>query len=178
MAILKNSKKLEKRLHNQTNPTVKRFSLIGIIFASSGGGFYPDNNLISDIEPKNMMESVVSSTRPNNPNRFSLDKLKMNKYKLESLKRLTTNWNGYSGKPINSSLIDMTIGLLTELDYQPKIFPTGRGSIQIEYQQNENYIEIEVTENENYVFLVKGGKENTFETQFNKIPSIVNEFFA
>ena len=169
---------MEKRLHNQTNPSVKRFNLIGIIFASSGGASYPDNNLTSDIEPKTMKESVVSSTRPNNPNRFSLDKLKMNKYKLESFKSLTLNWNGYDGKQISSSLIDTTINLLAELDYQPKIFPTGRGSIQIEYQQSENYIEIEVTGTENYVFSIKNGVEKSFEISFDKIPAVVNEFFA
>lgn len=169
---------MEKRLHNQTNPSVKRFSLIGIIFASSGGAFYPNSDLTSDIEPKTMIESMVSSTRPNNPNRFSLDKLKMNKYKLESFKCLAGNWNGYQGQKISPSLIDRTINLITELDYQPKIFSTGRGSIQIEYQQAENYIEIEVAENENYVFSIKNGEEKSFEISLDKIPVVVNEFFA
>jgi hypothetical protein len=168
---------LKKRLHNQTNPSAKRIGLIGVILAPGGEAFYPDSSLTSDIE-KTMVESVVSSTRPNNPNRFSLDKLKMNKYKLESFKRLTTNWNGYDGQQISPSLIDLTINLITGLDYQPKIFPTGRGSIQIEYQQAGNYIEIEITENENYVFSIKNSEEKSFEISFDKIPVILNEFFA
>jgi hypothetical protein len=88
-----------------------------------------------------------SSTRFNNSERYSLEKLKLNKQKLYSFNSLKFNWNGYEGEVINDEVIKIVEKLITKLEIQPQIFPTGRGSIQIEYYKNEeNLIEIEISE--------------------------------
>ncbi len=48
-----------------------------------------------------------SSTNFNNPRRFSLEQLRLNKFKLRSFRNLKDNWNGYNSKPLDEELISM-----------------------------------------------------------------------
>ncbi|MFM7852685.1 MAG: hypothetical protein ACKO96_12420, partial [Flammeovirgaceae bacterium] len=59
-----------------------------------------------------------------------------------------------------------------------KIFPTGRGTLQFEFSNNEDYLEIEISSAENSFFEQK--KENEFEGKISTemINEKVNEFFA
>lgn len=120
-----------------------------------------------------------SSTRFNNPERFSLEQLKNNKRKLESIKKLTSNWNGYEGEQFESILINMIQDIISELDYQPQIFPTGRGSIQIEkYINDDNLVEIEVSNDEIFAYQVKNGEEIEKEISVAEINGLITELFA
>jgi len=122
---------------------------------------------------------ISSSTRFNNSERFSLEQLKNNKRKLESIKKLTSNWNGYEGEQFESSLINMIQDIISELDYQPQIFPTGRGSIQIEkYINDDNLVEIEVSNDEIFAYQVKNGEETEKEISVAEINSLIAELFA
>ena len=120
-----------------------------------------------------------SSTRPNDKRRYSLDKLLRNKGILSNLSRLEANWNSYGAEPINPSIIDKIEDLLPELDFQPKIFPTGRGTIQIEYfKDDENQIEIEISENENFMYKVENDIEMERVMNLDEIRLIVSNFYA
>ncbi len=120
-----------------------------------------------------------SSTRFNNSERFSLEQLRSNKRKLDSIKKLTSNWNGYEGERFESKLITMIQDIISELDYQPQIFPTGRGSIQIEkYINDDNFVEIEVTNDEIFAYQVKNGKEIEKEISVAEINGLITELFA
>lgn len=65
--------------------------------------------------------------------------------KLENISKLEENWNGYNCKPIPKEVCDFSTNIIRKLgDFQPKIFPTGRGSVQFEYEKNEEYLEFEI----------------------------------
>lgn len=87
-------------------------------------------------------------------------KLGGNYFKLLSYADLKKGWNGYDAKIISPTAIKRTKSLLLGLEFQPKIFPTGRGSVQVEcYIDDSNLIEIEVFYNRYSVYSVDNGNE-------------------
>jgi hypothetical protein len=74
-------------------------------------------------------------------------RLRQNLSALIEIGNLEENWNQYGAKRFNQNLIYKCMNIITEteLKYQPEIFPTGRQSIQFEYEPDENhYLEIEI----------------------------------
>ncbi len=121
----------------------------------------------------------TSSTRFNNSQRFSLEQLKHNKRKLNAIKDLKTGWNGYDGDIIDPSIILKTEEIISKLDYQPQIFPTGRGSIQLEKHIDEkNFVEIEISTDEVFAFRVKNGEEIEKEISDSEINDFISELFT
>ncbi|MBL0191590.1 MAG: hypothetical protein IPQ18_09680 [Saprospiraceae bacterium] len=120
-----------------------------------------------------------STTRSNNSERFSLEQLKSNKRKLDMIKNLGPNWNGYEGKPFETRLISKIQEIISDLDYQPQIFPTGRGTIQIEkYINDDNLIEIEVSNEQIFAYQVKNGEEIEKEISLKEINELITELFV
>lgn len=74
--------------------------------------------------------------------------MKINNLKLiNSLREFKENWNGYDGKGFTKELCDFSTDIIKKLDEkdQPKVFPTGRESIQFEYEKrNGEYLEFEI----------------------------------
>lgn len=78
-------------------------------------------------------------------NQLFLTQMKYNILTLESYRNLEPNWDGYNAPPIDSRIIDNSISLVASLSLQPEIFPTGRNSIQLEYEREDgDYVELEV----------------------------------
>jgi hypothetical protein len=73
-----------------------------------------------------------------------LIKKKLNELQILSYLNLPNNWNGNDAKAISKNIVDKAIGLLINIDHQPEIFPTGRNTIQFEYENSDNYLEIEI----------------------------------
>ena len=76
-----------------------------------------------------------------------MSNLEENYRKLNEFTKLQPNWDGYGGVPIDNDLIILVSNLLTDLMVQPELFPTGRGTIQLNYgslQRGSDYIEFEV----------------------------------
>ncbi len=66
---------------------------------------------------------------------------------LYEISLLQDNWNDNGAEKFNSKLIKKCMDIIASvyLKYQPKIYPTGRDSIQFEYEpDNNHYLEIEV----------------------------------
>lgn len=124
-------------------------------------------------------DSNISSTTSNRKERHSLELLKLNKLKLKSFLKLEENWNGYDGEFITEELIKKTEKIISSLDYQPQIFPTGRGTIQLEqYKDDENLVEAEVSLEQIDVYSIIKGIENECEVdlkQLNKLFTLLNE---
>jgi len=118
-----------------------------------------------------------NSTRFNDSNRYSLEKLKLNKQTLIHLKNLKSNWNGYNSKPINEEVIQITEDIISQLDYQPKVFPTGRGTIQIEFFKDQNnQLEIEIFEKELFMYKIENGEEIESTINFKDLLKVISEF--
>lgn len=66
---------------------------------------------------------------------------------LDQIASLKENWNAYGAKSFSVSLIETCKTLLNVLEPQPEIFPTGRGSIQFQYElEDGSYLEFEIFE--------------------------------
>lgn len=85
--------------------------------------------------------------------------------KLEQISLLTDNWNGNGSKAFDKQLIAKVKDLIGVLDVQPEIFPLSYGSIQMEYEkEDDSYLEIEINLNDTWdVFeLNENGEESAF----------------
>lgn len=127
----------------------------------------------------NISLQTPTSTRLTNQDRYSLEKLHINKQKLKYISQLNPGWNGYEAEPFDEGLIQYVVSIIEKLDYQPKIFPTGRGSVQIEYYKDElNLIEVEVFKDELVLFQIKNGVEVESTISEVQLNEIVAEFYV
>lgn len=63
--------------------------------------------------------------------------------KLQKISELSNNWNGYEAKPISKEVIQEVRTIVSELNYQPEIFPLPDNEIQLEFDgPNQSYMEI------------------------------------
>lgn len=85
--------------------------------------------------------------------------------KLEQISLLADNWDGNGSKAFDKQLIAKVKDLIGVLDVQPEIFPLSYGSIQMEYEkEDDSYLEIEINLNDTWdVFELNGnGEESAF----------------
>lgn len=123
-----------------------------------------------------LQNSTVRSTYP----RYSLDRLRSNINTLNLFLSLPQNWNDNNAQPFNNCLIKKCISIISELEYQPEIFPTARQSIQFEYEKtNGDYLEFEFFEEKIIVYMEKGEIEieNKLKNEL-EINKYLNEFYA
>ena len=93
--------------------------------------------------------------------------LGLNAEKLMSYSSLEKGWNGYDAEPIPASVIDKTRNFLMQLPFQPNIVPTGRQTIQIDYDlDKDDFIEIEIFENSILMYYELKGK--VFEAEVSE----------
>lgn len=124
--------------------------------------------------------SISSSTATKKGATF-FERLDSNKEKLNNFRNLEYNWNYADALPFTKTLIDKVENLLEHLTVQPKIFPTGRQSIQFEYEKsNGDYLEFEIFEDIVVYLLIKNGTEiekqiPLININFNQI---INNFYA
>lgn len=92
--------------------------------------------------------------------------------KLNEFSKLAYNWNGYGAEEFSYSLIQKLFTIIRNINYEPEIFPTGRQSIQLEYENNSGkYLELEVYDEKVDVLFIH---ENDDEEEFS-IPNDINE---
>lgn len=85
--------------------------------------------------------------------------------KLEQISLLADNWDGNGSKAFDKQLIAKVKDLIGVLDVQPEIIPLSYGSIQMEYEkEDDSYLEIEINLNDTWdVFeLNENGEESVF----------------
>jgi hypothetical protein len=139
----------------------------------------------STTNPKKVMANInigatgVNSTRFGTSNRFSLDLLHLNLQKLESLRNLEKNWNGYESDPIDNKIIDFAKEFITKLAIQPQVFPTGRGTIQVEKHFDENnFFELELSQEVISIYSRRNNHENEVEVTISEMDKIIEELNA
>jgi carbohydrate-selective porin OprB len=65
--------------------------------------------------------------------------------KIDVISSLKKNWNGYGAKAFSQNVIDRAKMITQLLFSEVEVFPTGRGTIQFEWELDDNnYLEIEV----------------------------------
>lgn len=138
----------------------------------------PQQDLSPNENKKNgfKMESVSSDSRVSSAY-WIINKKSQILEKLNQLGRLKDNWDRNHAKAISSSIIEYVRKLIDEHNIICHISPTGRGSIQLEHEKDEdNYIEIEVFTNEALVLYAKNGKEVEKRINLNQITDYVALF--
>lgn len=148
-----------------------------------------------DINENNIFTTTVLNTNMNTYNKtskFEYDSEKKsvggeemsnsmikNLNKIDEFARLEMNWNGYGAIPFTGNLLDLSRNIIKQIKIQPKVFPTGRQSIQFEYENNSGkYLELEIFEDHTEVFCIhENGEEEEFDIensigQINKVVEI------
>lgn len=107
-------------------------------------------------------------------------KKEMNIQKLDRITVYDNNWNGEGTFKFDKEIISKAkfILLSTSLHRQPKIFPTNRNTIQLEYEETNNrYLEVEVLPDKFHIFTDLNGDENEYEVHsVDEIIAVMNEF--
>ncbi len=100
--------------------------------------------------------------------------------KLEALAELPRGWNGYDADPIPDLVIRRAIKILGQLEIQPEIYPTGRGSVQFEYDDGDRSLEIEIFfDTIEYLEVKSDGEMEEWEDKdINSVFRNVTRFYA
>lgn len=69
------------------------------------------------------------------------------RYLIDSFGKLPDNWNFNGAEHISINVLTLAKDLVSKLNHKPDIFPTGRNSVQFEYENDEFYFEVEVFDN-------------------------------
>lgn len=142
------------------------------VIEQSAMPFYNYSDVVLDIQQPDYIDNVSTKEMLSRPE----DMLKAFG-KLRNILKYGENWDGDGGKPFDTKLIEATKNILLGISVQPEIFPTGRGSIQMEYEgTNESYLEIEIkSQDKATVYMVR--KDGT-ETEKDIAPDVtcINRF--
>ena len=107
---------------------------------------------------------------------YGKDKL-VNLKRLSEIEKLPDNWNNNGAEKISIGVIKAVRKLLMGMEYQPEIFPTACGTIQFEYDgDNNSYIEFEIGASDFIeVFLIdKKGESRKYQIK-NDLESVEKE---
>lgn len=123
--------------------------LVGLSYVGNSNTTFPGKVTFID-RPKvvtTVIERPFQSQTQGTSDLWSMKTLGENYFKLISFSQLKKGWNGYEGEEISMKVVYKVTKLLLDLNFQPKIFPTGRGSIQVEhYRDDDVFAEVEVSE--------------------------------
>lgn len=158
-------------------------SLSLVVFSSVSGNCNTDvyNQVYSTYNNSEYRNVSEISNPSNSIVFFDYSKYKQNVSIIEDYSLLQDNWNGYGALQINKDVISTVNELLSTLIYQPDVFPTGRGGIQIEYQKtDDSYLEFEFFPNGQIGMLKIDSNQNEEERFVNlsEISTIVGVFNA
>lgn len=95
---------------------------------------------------------------------------------------LKDDWNGEGAAKFDKDLILKCIQLINskDLKHQPEIFPTGRDSIQFEYEkENGDYLEFEIYSDHISGMRMNADKTTNYdELSPKQMYGMINEFFS
>lgn len=98
---------------------------------------------------------------------------------LESFKELEENWNGYGAPKIDGAVITNAKKILNNIFLKPDIFPTGRNSIQFEFEKkNGDYLEFEIYMDKIVCLLIQKEDSKEFTLLASQIQEKIINFYA
>lgn len=161
------------------NQLLRSFLTVGLTISGSQTSLHT-NSRVTNISSREIITNhQVKSTRLLIKNAYSLDKLKMNIAKLNTFKNFKKDWDGYKGETIDSETLSLVEHILKSLTIQPQVFPTNRGTIQIEkYFNDSNFYEIEINGNDVFIYAMKGESEIEKYIEKEDIINFINTLYA
>lgn len=141
--------------------------------SSTGNSIQCYNNI-------NNYQTSYSSSYIDNSNTINFSQeLQKNIELINSYKNLDDNWNGYGALKFSESVIDNALYVLYFLSRQPDVFPTGRNSIQFEYEKdNGDYLEFEIYEDHITAFKIIASEETECQVSAKETRKMVVDFYA
>lgn len=100
--------------------------------------------------------------------------------KLQKINELSDNWNGYGAKPVSKEVIQEVRRIVSQLDYQPEVFPLSDNEIQLEFDgPDQSYMEIVIgTKDLANVFIMDAKGNEIYKIVSKKvIVSEINSFY-
>lgn len=148
-------------------------SLLMITTSSVGNSIQCHNNI-------NKNQALCRSSYIDNSNTINFSQeLQKNIELINSYKNLDDNWNSYGASKFSESVIDKALSILYFLSIQPDVFPTGRNSIQFEYEKNNgDYLEFEIYEDRITAFQIIASEETEYQVDIKKARKMVVDFYA
>lgn len=101
--------------------------------------------------------------------------------KLDEIAKLGNNWNGYGAEPFSPKLLQEVRKILKVLRVSPGVYPIAGGAIQLEFNNDGNYLEMEIDGNYPVTaYLVgKNGEEGDITiSSIIQMKRVVNEFYG
>lgn len=144
-----------------------------------------NNTTITVIENGSSSYNILTSIKAHSENTLvggkSMEELmKKNVAKLKEFGNLDLDWNGYGAEPFSRKLLESVDNIIRNIIVQPEVFPTGRKSVQFEYEKDSGeYLELEVFIDRIEVFSIdKNGLEKEFNIQVdnNEVNKVVTAF--
>lgn len=105
--------------------------------------------------------------------------------RIYDIKHLEKDWNGYGSRPISENVILSSEKIINNIVEQPKVYPTGRATIQMQYElEDRSYLEFEVFEDKIVCMKVpkriyaEASVKIIKEVNMDIINAIVKEFYG
>lgn len=105
--------------------------------------------------------------------------------KLREISSLEDGWSGPDSSAIGERVLAMAKNIVQQICHQPVIYPTGRGTIQMQFEQEDrSYLELEIFEEKIVCMKVPQRiyAEATFEVlqgvDMRRINRMVSEFYG
>ena len=135
-------------------------------------------NTLRDYNQLNKTNYFCSSSCALNQIYFT-DKHKKNVELINRFEKLNKNWNDYGAPEISKEVIMLAKTAIYLIRIQPAVFPTGRNSIQFEYEkENGDYLEFEIFENYIMMFSIIANKESEKKIASTELNEMVENFYA
>lgn len=112
---------------------------------------------------------------------FMASKIAESMERLDEIAALQYNWNGTGASAFSSAIIEKAKKLISDLSVQPNILPTGRDSIQMEYEkENGDYLEFELFEDGHLKLFTytHGGEAQTKDILPSAANKVVCDFYG
>ena len=100
--------------------------------------------------------------------------------RIEGIAGLQDNWNDYGATSFSPEVLQRACSLVEDIVYKTKVFPTGRNSIQFEFDSIPGqYLEIEVFSDHYAVLFEKGAAQEEYESvSRNYVLQKIAEYYA
>lgn len=100
---------------------------------------------------------------------------------LDAILSLTDNWNNNGAKAFDSDFVEYCRQIIKQLPYEPFVCPTACGSIQLEWEYNNQYLEFEIYKNKIEIYMKKENNEEKeicyTELNINELRQIIFNFY-
>lgn len=129
-----------------------------------------------------VIKDEINNLRKIYSENYQLKKKLNNINSVLSFEKFETDWNGNGAAPFSRNVIQRVLNFINSpnLKFQPNVFPTGRQSIQFEYEKpNGNYLEIEIFDDKYSAYSEIASKITEYESiSFNETIKLIDEFYS